>query len=266
MNIFEQMAEGRLTTEEMKTILPTIEITRDNLVMAAEVYRDRMIKIEAPEGTIDVCGTGGSGRNNLNVSTAVAFVVAACGVPVAKHGNRAASSRCGSSDVLEALEIDINLSPKDAERCLKENGLVFLHAPNYHPAFKYVAQARKELGVKTIFNYLGPLLNPAQVKKQLIGCSNYQEEIIGALKRLGNEECFLIKEEIEGIEGGDARHNAGQLIGLLTGEKSVYRDIVVHQAGIAINHKTPFSSTARARRVIDCGQTLELYEKIKNFK
>jgi anthranilate phosphoribosyltransferase len=139
---------------------------------AAMVYKKYSITINAPENVMDVCGTGGDGLKTLNVSTAVAFVVAACGIPVAKHGNRAVSSASGSADIFKQLGIDIEISKEKAEECLEKNNLVFLFAPNYHPAFKHVLQARKELGVKTIFNYLGPLLNPAKLKYQLIGCSN----------------------------------------------------------------------------------------------
>lgn len=180
LNAFEMMADGLVDNEDIKKFLLNINEAENSeqglyplyLHAAVLAFKNKMIKVKAPKGAIDVCGTGGDGLNTLNISTAVAFVVAACGVPIAKHGNRAVSSRSGSADIFSALGIDINLSKEKAEECLEKNNLAFLFAPNFHPAFKYVSQARRELGVKTIFNYLGPVLNPAQVKFQLIGCSN----------------------------------------------------------------------------------------------
>ena len=186
---FGMIADGLVDNEDIKSFLVKINELRDIpdssyfyfLHGAAYAFKKRMVKIKAPKNTMDVCGTGGDGLNTLNISTAVAFVVAACGVPVAKHGNKAVSSLSGSADIFSALGIDINLSKEKAEECLEKNNLVFLFAPLYHPAFKNVAQARKELGIRTIFNYLGPLLNPAEVKYQLIGCSNANDLIISRM-------------------------------------------------------------------------------------
>jgi anthranilate phosphoribosyltransferase len=264
---FSKIADGYYSTKELIKIIPSIKIDEDSLYEATKVYRERMITIESPEGTMDVCGTGGSGKNNLNVSTAIAFIVAAFGIPVAKHGNNAASSMCGSSDVLHELGIKINLTKEEAEDCLMKNNLVFLHAPCYHPAFKYVSGARRELGVKTIFNYLGPLLNPAEVKYQIVGCSdiNMGNMLMNVAKRLGSKGCCLIKENYTCIEGGDSRYNAKKLVDLLRGEKSVYREIVINQSAIAIavNHNFTIQSIKQVEEVIDSGKAYELYKKLK---
>ncbi len=153
------MAERRETIEEM--------------VGAARAMRARMIAIDAPEGAIDVCGTGGDGSHSLNVSTAVAIVVAACGVPVAKHGNRAASSRAGAADTLEALGLDLDRASATAEATLADLGLCFLFAQNHHPALARIAPIRKAIGRRTIFNLIGPLANPARVTRQLVGIASH---------------------------------------------------------------------------------------------
>jgi anthranilate phosphoribosyltransferase len=136
---------------------------------AARAMREAMTVVQAPVGTIDVCGTGGDNSGTLNVSTAAAFVVAGCGVPVAKHGNRAMSSRTGAADVLEALGVPIDHDAAAARKDLAHSGFAFLFAPAYHPAMKNVSQVRKELGFRTMFNLLGPICNPARVRRQLMG-------------------------------------------------------------------------------------------------
>ena len=152
-----------------------------------------MVTVKAPPGTMDIVGTGGDPHGTLNVSTAVAFTVAGCGVPVAKHGNRASSSRSGSSDVLAALGINLDADFEVLEQCLAETGCVFLHAPRHHPTMRHVAEVRKKLGVRTIFNLLGPLTNPANVTRHLIGV--YDLEWLGpmaeTLKTLGSEAAWL---------------------------------------------------------------------------
>lgn len=278
---FQKIADGEIKTSDIETFLRKINSYEmvNNLEYfhyfnaAACVFRDKMVKINSPEKTIDVCGTGGDGLKTLNVSTAVSFIVATCGVAVAKHGNRAVSSSSGSSDIFQKLGVDINLSKEKAEECLFKNNLVFLFAPLYHPAFKNVAEARKNLGVKTIFNYLGPLLNPAQPKYQLIGCSNakiapwmsiiaadnncknsivvYGEDGMdeisvssnsklvnkkGEVRDFNPENFGFKKVAISEIQGKDINHNAQKLLELLEGKSknSSYYNIVVLNAALAL--------------------------------
>ncbi len=176
------------------TALAMREATVEEITGAARAMRGAMRTIRAPAGAIDLCGTGGDGHGTLNVSTAASFVVAACGVPVAKHGNRNMSSRSGAADVLEALGVRIALAPEAAEACLNEIGLCFLFAPTYHPAMKHVANVRRQLGFRTIFNLLGPICNPAQVKRQLVGVYNDRliSPIASVLKILGTEKAWVV--------------------------------------------------------------------------
>jgi anthranilate phosphoribosyltransferase len=176
------------------TALAVREATAEEITGAALAMRRAMRKIKAPAGAIDLCGTGGDGHATLNVSTAASFVVAACGVPVAKHGNRNMSSRSGAADVLEALGIRIDLEPAASEACLSEIGLCFLFAPTYHPAMKHVAAVRKQLGFRTVFNLLGPICNPAGVKRQLIGVFSpkWGEPLARVLQALGTEKAWIV--------------------------------------------------------------------------
>ncbi len=241
---------------------------------AARAMRAAMRKVDAPPGAIDVCGTGGDGHGTLNVSTAVAFVVAACGVPVAKHGNRSATSRTGAADVLEVLGVPIDLEPDAASEALHRDGFAFLLGPLFHPAMKHVAPVRKELGFRTIFNMLGPISNPAGVKRQLIGV--FSKEFIApmahVLGKLGTEKAFIVhgtdgldelalagvthaailengkisareftpedagltRAPLSAIKGGDAAENAAAIVRLLEGEKGAFRDIVLLNAAAAL--------------------------------
>jgi anthranilate phosphoribosyltransferase len=153
-----------------------------------------MVRVAAPEGAIDVCGTGGDGAHTLNISTAVAMAVAGCGLPVAKHGNRAMSSACGAADVLEALGVKLTGDVPTLERCLREANVAFLFAQNHHPAMRHVAAARRAFGRRTIFNLLGPLSNPAGVKRQLVGvfAPEYVQPIAEALRLLGAERAWVV--------------------------------------------------------------------------
>jgi len=169
---FDRIMDGLVEDAEIAAFLVGLADrgeTPAEIAAAAQALRDRMLPVTAPEGAIDVCGTGGDGALTLNVSTAVAFVVAACGVPVAKHGNRAASSQSGAADVLVSLGWQGDLPLDRLEACLDEVGIAFLHAQRHHPAVARVAPVRRQLGRRTIFNLLGPLANPARVKRQMVG-------------------------------------------------------------------------------------------------
>jgi anthranilate phosphoribosyltransferase len=248
--------------------------TAAEIAGAAKAMRARMIPAVAPEGAIDVCGTGGDGQHSLNISTAVAIVVAACGVPVAKHGNRAASSKAGTADTLEALGLDLARAGTIAEQTLAEIGIAFLFAQTHHPAMKYVMPIRKELGRRTIFNLLGPIANPANVSRQLIGIANpdYVPIYREAMQMLGMERVMIVSGEegldelsiagpsrvatigiagiadivrpedaglprhsLDAVRGGDAAYNAAALRRLLQGEKGAYRDaVLLNSAGALI--------------------------------
>ena len=194
-NIIENLKKGKnLTFEESKVLFnklmegnfdesAVIEIlelllkkgeTKDELAGGIFVLREKASRVRSDENTIDTCGTGGDGKNSLNISTAAAITLSSLGVKVAKHGNKAVSSNCGSADVLEALKIDINCKPNEAENNLKKFNFAFMFAPNYHLAMKFVGPARKKMGKKTIFNLIGPLSSPAQVKRQVIGVYDYK--------------------------------------------------------------------------------------------
>jgi anthranilate phosphoribosyltransferase len=248
--------------------------TADEIAGAARALRARMIPIAAPDGAIDVCGTGGDGHHTLNVSTAVSLVVAACGVPVAKHGNRAASSKAGAADTLEALGLDMDAAGRTAEMTLAEIGICFLFAKNHHPAMARIQPIRQRIGRRTIFNLMGPLSNPAKVASQLIGIARpaYVPIYAGALARLGTGRSLIVSGDegldelslaggnevavvtetgfimervdasiaglrhspVEAIRGDDARHNAAALLALLKGTPGPYRDAVLFNAAGAL--------------------------------
>ncbi|MDM7929817.1 anthranilate phosphoribosyltransferase [Blastomonas fulva] len=248
--------------------------TAIEIAAAAQALRDRMIPIAAPAGAVDVCGTGGDGHHSLNVSTAVSLVVAACDVPVAKHGNRAASSKAGAADTLEALGMDMTAAGATAEQSLAEIGICFLFAVNHHPAMRRIQPIRQQIGKRTIFNLMGPLANPARVNRQLIGIARpgYVHVYAEALDILGTEHSLIVSGDegldelslaggnevadigadgvimkrwsasdaglpvhpIEAIRGGDAAFNASALRRLLQGETGAYRDAVLFNAAAAL--------------------------------
>ena len=198
--LFTELMEGKFDEEKIIEILEALlnkGETKYELAGGIFVLRDKATKVNTDENTIDTCGTGGDGQNSLNISTASAIVLASMGIKVAKHGNKAVSSNCGSADVLEALKININLKPREVEESIKKFNFAFMFAPNYHSAMKYVGTARKKIGKKTIFNLIGPLSSPAQVKRQVIGVfdKKWMMPFAEALKENKVEHAFIIHSE-----------------------------------------------------------------------
>jgi anthranilate phosphoribosyltransferase len=248
--------------------------TVDELVGLVTSMREHATTIEAPAGAIDTCGTGGDGAGTFNISTAAAIVVRGCGVPVAKHGNRAASSQCGSADVFEALGVAINLPAEAVEDCLKRCGIAFLFAPTFHPAMRHAGAARKELGVRTVFNFLGPLANPAGVKRQALGVGDaataekmaqvlsalghvralvfHSEDGLDELSTVADSHVFelrdgaireytvapvslgLPKADPADLKGGDAGPNAEIIHRVLAGQPGAQRDVVLLNAAAGL--------------------------------
>jgi anthranilate phosphoribosyltransferase len=248
--------------------------TVDEITGAVTAMRDKMLRVAAPPDAVDVVGTGGDASGSFNISTCAAFIVAGAGVPVAKHGNRALSSKSGAADVLGALGVKIELAPEIVARCIKEAGIGFMFAPAHHPAMKNVGPTRVELGTRTIFNLLGPLSNPAGVKRQMVGVFSRQwvEPIAQVLKNLGAETVWVVHgsdgldeittsgptyvaalengavksfevtpEEVglkrikpEALRGGDANHNAQALTDVLRGKGGAFRDVAVLNAAAGI--------------------------------
>ena len=196
--IFEQMMNGEITDSQIAAFLVALRFkgeTIPEITGASRIMLEKATKIHSnDENAVDLCGTGGDNHGTFNVSTTASFVVAGSGVTVAKHGNRSVSSPVGSADVLEELGININLDVQDAEKCLNEVGITFLFAPVYHPAMKNVAVPRKEIGVRTIFNLLGPILNPGLVKRQVMGvyAESLIEPIAKVLRNLGSEHAMVV--------------------------------------------------------------------------
>jgi anthranilate phosphoribosyltransferase len=249
--------------------------TIEEITALIEAMRKHMISIPGVRGALDTCGTGGDGIGTFNISTTVAFVAAGAGVPVIKHGNRAASSQCGSADVLEALGVTIMLKPEQAQVVLKNVGMVFLFAPLYHPPMKTIAPIRKELGVRTVFNFLGPFLNPGGVKRQLVGVPSpaLAKKLAAVAAKLNYEHLIVVSStsgmdeiavsrptkiyEVKGKEikvraidpqklgfkkstrkailGGSATENAQIIRQILAGEKGAPRDIVVLNSAYALH-------------------------------
>ncbi|MEZ5936300.1 MAG: anthranilate phosphoribosyltransferase [Alphaproteobacteria bacterium] len=274
---FDIMMSGDATPSQMGGLLMALRVrgeTVDEITGGVRAMRAKMTRIEAPDDAIDTCGTGGDASGTYNVSTAAGLVVAACGVTVAKHGNRALSSKAGSADVLTALGVNIETAPEIVERAIAEVGIGFMMAPRHHGAMRHVGGTRVELGTRTIFNLLGPLSNPAGTKRQLIGvfAKEWIRPLAEVLGRLGSErawvvhgadgldeitttagthvaelrdgkvETFEISPEVAGLpfarpeelKGGDAEHNAAALTAVLKGEPSAFRDIVLLNAAAAL--------------------------------
>lgn len=274
---FGAVLDGTVADEETAAFLIALSDrgeTAAEITGAARAMRARMIPITAPENAIDVCGTGGDGLHTLNVSTAVSLVVAACGVPVAKHGNRAASSKAGTADTFEALGLNLDRVAGTAEETLADLGICFLFAGRHHPAMGRIMPIRKAIGRRTIFNLMGPLANPAQVRHQLVGIARpaYVPIYAEALLRLGSDHSLVVSGDegldelslaggnelaevrngelfmrratpgdaglpvapVSAIRGGDPAHNAAALSRLLLGERGPYRDAVLFNAAAAL--------------------------------
>lgn len=275
--VFDKIFSGAIPPEQIKDFLVRLRDkgeTPEEILGAVSSMRSQMRAIKSPDGTIDIVGTGGDRHGTFNISTAVSLVVSACGVPVAKHGNRAVTSLSGSSDVLQKL--GVNLSPEwdILEKCINTIGLVFLFAPNHHPAMKHVAEVRKEIGTRTIFNLLGPLTNPANAKLHLIGAYSptLLEPMAEVLNKLGSKKAWVVcgqdgldeisttaptdvveakkgwiskrlvtpeeanikRVELSALKGGSAEENAVAVQNLLKGEKGAFRDIVLINAAAAL--------------------------------
>ena len=197
---FENMMSGKVKEEQIYDFLIASSEkgeTSDEIAGGVFVLRDKANKVNAPDDTIDTCGTGGDGKNTLNISTAAALLLSSFGVKIAKHGNKSVSSKCGSADVLEKLNININLGPKEVEASIRKNNFGFMFAPGYHSAMKYVGQVRKKIGRRTIFNLIGPLSSPAKVKRQVIGVFDKDLlKIFGeALKNLNLKKALIVNSE-----------------------------------------------------------------------
>jgi anthranilate phosphoribosyltransferase len=266
---FEIIMSGNATPSQIGAFLMALRVrgeSVDEITGAARIMRAKALAIEAPPGTIDTVGTGGDGSGTFNISTASALVVAGCGVPVAKHGNRAFSSKSGAADVLAALGVNIDCDMEVVRRCLWEVGICFLMAPRHHSATRHVAPTRVELGVRTIFNLLGPLSNPAGTRRQLVGvfAAEWVRPIAEVLGRLGAEHVWVVHgsgideltiagkttvaeykdgrvvefdvepEEagvkpatVEQLKGGEPAHNAALMRDLLGGAQGPLRDVVL---------------------------------------
>ena len=273
---FATIMSGEATPAQIAGLVMAMRVRRETvpeLTGAVRAMRARMHRVDAPEGAIDVCGTGGDGSRSLNVSTAVTFVLAGAGVPVAKHGNRALSSRTGGADVLAALGVDVDVKLERLPAILRAAGCAFLFAPRHHAALRHAAGPRIELGTRTIFNLLGPLANPAEVRGQLTGVfdPSWARPMVETLRNLGSSSVWLVhgqgldeltvagdnsvvaladgaireftvtpedaglpRAPVSAIRGGDAATNAAALLALLRGATGPYRDTVLLNAAAAL--------------------------------
>jgi anthranilate phosphoribosyltransferase len=268
--------DGEASPAQLAAMLVALRMrgeTVDELAGFAAAMRERVLRVEAPDGAIDTCGTGGDGSNTFNISTAAALVVAAAGVPVAKHGNRAVTSACGSADVLEALGVATDLSPIEAAEALRTDGFAFLFALNYHPAMKHAGPTRKEIGVRTAFNLLGPMTNPAGARRQVVGVGDpaAAPKLAEVLRLLGAERALVVHGDhvdelpldgsgvmydvtpagvtrrtvvaselgltiapLAALAGGGPAENAALVEAVLGGEPGARRDVVLLNAAAAL--------------------------------
>ena len=272
--LMRSMMSGDTSHTQAAALLTALRIkgeSVDEITGFVSAMREKTVRVVPhQDGVIDTCGTGGDSQQTFNISTATALVAAAMGIPVAKHGNRAVSSRCGSADVLEALGVIIKLGPDKVAKLVDEVGIGFLFAPEHHPAMKHVAPVRKELGIRTVFNLIGPMANPANVKRQLIGVfdGNLTTTVCEVLRALGSEKVFVVhgqdgtdevsitgettvsylehghihtmtftpedaeldRADISDLSGGSAEENAKHIIDIFEGKKGARRDAVVLNA------------------------------------
>ena len=274
---FDAMLSGEVTPSQMGGFLMALRVrgeTAEEITGAVEAMRAKMAPVKAPADAVDIVGTGGDSSGSYNVSTLASILAAACGVPIAKHGNRAASSRAGAADTLTALGVKIGLPPEGVERCIAEAGIGFMMAPTHHAAMRHVGPTRVELGTRTIFNLLGPLSNPAGAKRQVIGVFSavWLEPMAEVLRNLGSErvwithgsdgldeitttgptkvvelkdgairafeitpeEAGLKRAKPEALKGGEPQENAKALMDVLEGAETGYRDIAMLNAAAAL--------------------------------
>jgi anthranilate phosphoribosyltransferase len=273
----EELMDGGASAVQVGALLAMMRVrgeTPEEVAAFARVMRARAVRVEAPDGAVDLCGTGADGLHTFNISTLAAFVVAGAGVPVAKHGNRAITSRSGSADLVEALGIPLDPGPEAVARSIRETGFGFMFAPAYHPAMKHAMPIRRELPMRTIFNLLGPLSSPARVRRQLLGVADPSlvALIAGALSRLDTERAIVVhgadgsdelslagpnravlveggstrelvidavelglgRAPLAALAGGDAQLNAAITVSVLGGEPGPARDVVLLNAGAAL--------------------------------
>ena len=275
--VMGEIMDGSPTPAQFGAFVAALSVrgeTSEEIAGMATVMRARALRVDAGDNLVDTCGTGGDGQNTYNISTAAAFVVAGAGGKVAKHGNRAATSQCGSADVLEALGVKIDLPPEAVAECIRRAGVGFMFAQTYHPAMKFAAPLRREIGIRTVFNVLGPLTNPTGAKRQVLGVG--RPDLVGTmaevLSRLGAEHALVVHGKegldelsisgptlvadardgrvsryeiepgdvglepspIEAIAGGDPEHNASIVRSVLGGEKGPRRDVLLINAGAGI--------------------------------
>ncbi|MDP4823763.1 MAG: anthranilate phosphoribosyltransferase [Aestuariivirgaceae bacterium] len=274
---FNILMSGEATPSQIGGLLMALRVrgeTVDEITGAVETMRAKMLRVEAPEGALDIVGTGGDGSGSYNISTCAAIVAAGAGLKIAKHGNRALSSRSGAADTLAALGVKLDISAETISRCITQAGVGFMFAPQHHAAMKHVGPSRTELGTRTIFNLLGPLSNPASVKRQITGvfAKAWLEPLAQVLANLGSERVWvthgeggldeitpcgttwvselnngkitnfeitpegagLARSNPDDLKGGDAAHNADALKNVLSGAKNAYRDAAVITAGAAL--------------------------------
>lgn len=291
---FDTLLSGEVTPAQGGGFLMALRVrgeSIDEITGAVEALRARMLKVDAPAEAVDIVGTGGDNSGSYNVSTLAAIVTAAAGVPVAKHGNRAASSKSGAADVLTALGVQLSNDPANIARAVREAGVGFMFAPNHHASMRHVASVRVELGTRTLFNIIGPLSNPAGVRRQVLGVysSSLLTPLAEVLRTLGSERVWLVHgrdgldelstaapsdvvaledgrirsftlsaEEAglppaspEDLRGGDPAHNAQALRDVLAGAKTPYRDIAVLNAAAALVVAGKAADVAEGARIAE---------------